>query len=61
MQHPNEVLNRQQIIDHLWDFSFNPFSRVMDVHINNLRNKLKKQGYGASIETVRGLGYRLSA
>jgi DNA-binding response OmpR family regulator len=61
MQHPNEVLNRQRIIDHLWDFSFNPLSRVMDVHINNLRNKLEKQGYGTSIETIRGVGYRLSA
>jgi DNA-binding response OmpR family regulator len=61
MQHPNEVLSRQRIIDHLWDFSFNPLSRVMDVHINNLRNKLDTKGYGTSIQTVRGVGYRLSA
>ncbi len=61
MHHPMEVLSRQRIIDHLWDFSFNPLSRVMDVHINNLRNKLEKHGYGTSIETVRGIGYRLAA
>jgi DNA-binding response OmpR family regulator len=61
MQHPNEVLSRQLLIDHLWDFSFNPLSRTMDVHINNLRNKLDLQGYGTSIETIRGVGYRLSA
>ncbi len=61
MQHPNEALSRQNIIDHLWDYSFNPLSRVMDVHINNLRNKLEKQGYGTTIETVRGIGYRLAA
>jgi DNA-binding response OmpR family regulator len=60
MNHPNEVLSRQKIIDHLWDFAFNPFSRVMDVHINNLRNKLDKYGHGTSIETVRGIGYRLA-
>ena len=60
MSKPNEVVNRQQIIDHLWDFQFNPLSRVMDVHINNLRNKLSSK-YGTVLETVRGIGYRLRA
>jgi DNA-binding response OmpR family regulator len=60
MTKPNEVVNRQQIIDHLWDFQFNPLSRVMDVHINNLRNKLKSN-HGTTLETVRGIGYRLRA
>lgn len=58
MTKPNIVVNRQQIIDHLWDFNFNPFSRVMDVHINNLRNKLKSK-HGTTLETIRGIGYRL--
>lgn len=57
MSKADEAINRQQIIDHLWDFQFNPLSRTMDVHINHLRNKLKK--YGTTIETVRGIGYRL--
>ncbi|MDB5237411.1 MAG: OmpR family response regulator [Parcubacteria group bacterium] len=61
MQHQGEVLTRQKIIDHLWDFSFNPLSRVMDVHINNLRNKLEKHDPSITIETVRGIGYRLAA
>jgi DNA-binding response OmpR family regulator len=61
MQHINEVLGRQKIIDHLWDFSFNPLSRVMDVHINNLRNKLHKHDHDIILETVRGIGYRLKA
>ena len=60
MSKPNEVINRQQIIDHLWDFQFNPFSRVVDVHINNLRNKLKNN-HGTEIETIRGIGYKLCA
>ncbi len=60
MSHPGEVLTRQQIIDHLWDFDFNPLSRVMDVHINNLRNKLKSK-HGNPLETIRGIGYRLRA
>jgi DNA-binding response OmpR family regulator len=61
MQHEGEVLARQKIIDHLWDFSFNPLSRVMDVHINNLRNKLERHDPGITIETIRGIGYRLAA
>jgi DNA-binding response OmpR family regulator len=60
MQRPGEVINRQRIIDHLWDFSFNPLSRTMDVHINNLRNKLEQYDANARIETVRGIGYRLA-
>jgi len=61
MHHPDHVLTRQKIIDHLWDFNFNPFSRVMDVHINNVRNKLLKHKHGPTLETVRGVGYRLRA
>lgn len=60
MQRPGEVINRQRIVDHLWDFSFNPLSRTMDVHINNLRNKLEQHDTNAKIETVRGIGYRLA-
>jgi two-component system OmpR family response regulator len=61
MHHPDHVLTRQKIIDHLWDFNFNPFSRVMDVHINNVRNKLLKHNHGPILETIRGVGYRLRA
>lgn len=58
MTHPDQVITRQKIVDHLWDFHFNPLSRVMDVHINNLRNKLKEH-HVTNLETVRGTGYRL--
>jgi DNA-binding response OmpR family regulator len=60
MSNPDQVLSRQKIIDHLWDFHFNPLSRVMDVHINNLRNKLGNK-HDATLETIRGVGYRLRA
>ena len=60
MTHPSEVLERQTIIEHLWDFQFNPLSRVMDMHISNLRSKLDSHGDAPKLETVRGLGYRLT-
>ncbi len=61
MTYPDQVLTRQKIIDHLWDFNFNQFSRVVDVHINNLRNKLQINKHGPILETIRGVGYRLRA
>lgn len=57
MTHQDQVITRQKIIDQLWGFQFNPLSRAMDVHINNLRNKLKKNNV-TNLETVRGIGYR---
>jgi two-component system alkaline phosphatase synthesis response regulator PhoP len=58
--YPGVVLSRQRIIDHMWDFDFNPLSRAVDVHLNNLRNKLENN-HGITIETIRGIGYRLTA
>jgi DNA-binding response OmpR family regulator len=59
MRHPNQVVNREDLLSHLWDFSYASFSNVVDVHVKNLRQKLD-DGAGPSIlETVRGIGYRL--
>ncbi|MBI4779039.1 response regulator transcription factor, partial [Candidatus Falkowbacteria bacterium] len=57
MRHVNQVVNREQIISNLWDFAFDSFSNVVDVHINNLRKKLNDKN-GKILETVRGIGYR---
>lgn len=61
MRHPNQVVNREDLLNHLWDFNYVGFSNVVDVHIKNLRRKLGgKDDYGL-LETVRGIGYRLRA
>lgn len=59
MRHPNQVLNREQILANVWDFSFDSFSNVVDVHITNLRKKLGDKN-GKVLETIRGVGYRLN-
>ena len=41
VRHPNQVLNREQIISHVWDFAFDSFSNLVDVHIKNLRKKIR--------------------
>lgn len=56
MRHAGQVVNREQIISSLWDFTFDSFSNVVDVHINNLRKKLGDQK-AEILKTVRGLGY----
>lgn len=59
MRHPNQVLNREQILDNLWDFGFDSFSNIVDVHIKNLRKKLGDESGGKFLETIRGVGYRI--
>lgn len=59
LRHPDQVLDRERILDHIWDFNFNSFSNVVDVHIKNLRRKLGQSKLKDEyIETVNGVGYR---
>lgn len=60
MRHPNQVVNREDLLNHLWDFNYVGFSNVVDVHVKNLRRKLDSAGDGGILETVRGIGYRLA-
>lgn len=60
MRHPNQVVNREDLLSHLWDFNYAGFSNVVDVHVKNLRRKLGTSGSGDILETVRGIGYRLA-
>jgi two-component system response regulator QseB len=57
IRHAGQVLSREQLLSHVWGYDYDPGSNVVDVYIGYLRRKL---GSG-SIETVRGMGYRLVA
>jgi two-component system OmpR family response regulator len=59
MRHPGAVLSRTRLIEHVWDFAFEGDSNVVDVHIRNLRAKIDRPFGRASLQTVRGSGYRL--
>ncbi len=59
LRHPNQVLTREQILAHVWEFAFGSYSNVVDVHIKNLRKKLGLN-YGQHLQTLRGLGYRFT-
>jgi len=60
MRQPGEVLSREKLFDHVWDFNSLSWSNVLDVHMKNLRKKLGTDMHGDQLfETVRGVGYRL--
>lgn len=59
MRNSNQVLNREQIISHVWDFAFDSFSNLVDVHVKNLRKKLDGENDEKILETIRGIGYRI--
>ncbi len=61
MRRPGEVLSRVQLLDAAWDLAFESQSNVVDVYIRYLREKVDRPFGRHSIETVRGVGYRLSA
>lgn len=55
LRHPGQVLSRQQLLNAVWGYDFDPGSNIVDVYVRYLRRKLGP-GY---LETVRGVGYRL--
>lgn len=54
-RHPGQVLSRQQLLDQVWGYDYDPGSNIVDVYVGYLRKKLGNN----LIETVRGSGYRL--
>ena len=57
MRHPNQVLNRSQIAEHVWNLDFYNESNAIDVYIGYLRRKIDKGFDARLIHTVRGVGY----
>ena len=61
MRRPGDVLTRLDLLEHAWDFAYESRSNVVDVYIRYLRAKVDRPFGVQSIETVRGVGYRLRA
>jgi DNA-binding response OmpR family regulator len=60
MRHPGQVLSRARILEHVWDFAHDGDSNIVDVYVRILREKIDRPFGARSIETVRGVGYRLT-
>ncbi|ABG52292.1 two component transcriptional regulator, winged helix family [Trichodesmium erythraeum IMS101] len=59
MEHPREVLSREQILENVWGYSFLGESNVIEVYIRYLRLKIEREGEKRLIQTIRGIGYVL--
>ena len=57
MRHPNQVMTRRRILDHVWGYDASPTSNVVETYIHYLRNKVDRGEPVALIRTVRSIGY----
>ncbi|HLW46856.1 MAG TPA: response regulator transcription factor [bacterium] len=61
LANPGRVLTRAALLQHVWGYDFTGDDRTVDVHVRWLRQKLQDAGSPTTIETVRGVGYKLGA
>lgn len=59
LRHPNQVLSREQILNAVWGYDFDPGTNVLSVYVNYLRRKLTVDGIPPPIETLRSAGFKL--
>lgn len=59
LQHPNQVLTREQLLDAVWGFDYYGDTNVVDVYIRYVRKKIEENHKTSLIQTVRGVGYVL--
>jgi DNA-binding response OmpR family regulator len=62
MRAPNQLFSRAQILEHVWGYDFDPTTNVVDVCVKRIRSKMSmlvgSKELSASIDSVRGVGYR---
>lgn len=59
MEHPGEVISRQRLLSAVWNYSFDPTTKVVDVYVRYLRQKIDPPGGPSLIRAVRSVGYGL--
>ena len=59
IRHPNQVLTREMIYEHIWEYDFGGESNIIEVYVRYLRTKLEAGNGSRLIQTVRGVGYAL--
>lgn len=60
MHHPKRIVSSVELLEHLYDFTWQHHSNVVEAHISNLRRKLRSATQRTVVETLRGRGYRLA-
>ncbi len=57
MRHENRVVSKTMILEHIWNYNFDPQTNVVDVLVCRLRNKVDRDFDQKLIHTIRGVGY----
>jgi len=57
MRHAGQVVTRTMLLEHVWDYHFDPQTNVIDVHVSRLRSKIDRDFDRPLLQTVRGAGY----
>ena len=60
MRHPNQIVTRDCILERLWEYGIEPTSNVVAAQMRRLRRKLAEHDCQLPVETIYGIGYRLS-
>jgi DNA-binding response OmpR family regulator len=60
MHHPRKIVSKRELLEHLYDFTWERHSNVVEAHVSNLRRKIRATMEHTVIENLRGRGYRLN-
>jgi DNA-binding response OmpR family regulator len=61
LHHPRKIVSKRELLEHLYDFTWEHHSNVIEAHVSNLRRKLRSATDSTIVENMRGRGYRLSS
>jgi two-component system OmpR family response regulator len=61
LRNAGKFVTRTMLLQRVWDFHFDPQTKIVETHISRLRTKLNEGGLPDAIETLRGVGYRMRA
>ena len=59
MKNAGQVVTRTMLLEHVWDYHFDPQTNVIDVHMSRLRGKIDKGHSNPLLHTIRGAGYMI--
>lgn len=59
MSNPDKVVSRQRLLNSVWEYGYDPGTKIVDVYVRYLRAKIDTEGTPSLIETVRGVGYMM--
>ena len=62
MSNPDRVVSRERLLNSVWDYGYDPGTKIVDVYVRYLRQKIDgPEGTPSLIQTVRGIGYMMSS